>query len=159
MYRLKNGISSDEKRKLGMYFRAAQYFHYWWMEIFRVILPVCVTGAELIIVFTLFASLRLHALVGTFIIMVVMAVGGICFIVFKEALEYASMVTESSRDFSRTPFLKEGDKLSQYERVFLFSCKPLVLRVGETFVITKETFPTISQDIILGNLINLLLTF
>ena len=159
MHRLKIGINSNEKQKLGLSFRAAQYFHYWAMEVFRFILPASVTGAEVIIIFALFASLRLRETVGPIIIMLTMTLGGICFFVFKKALEFASRVTESSQDFSRTPFLKEGDKLNKYERVFLFSCKPLVLRVGETFVITKETFPTISQDIILGNLINLLLTF
>ena len=89
----------------------------------------------------------------------VISIGAIAFFIFKRAMEFASKVTGSSQDFSRIPFLQKGSELAHQDKVFLTSCKPLEIKVGATFIITKESFPTISQDIILGILVNLLMMF
>jgi len=126
------------------------------MDAFGVLLPVYVTAAELVVTSSIFSSIKMTN--STFFAIPLLAVGLICFSILKVALEFASKVTTNSRDFSRTPYPAGGRPimLSQEEKVFLQSCKPLLLRVGDTFTITEETFPTISQDIIMTNVINLL---
>ena len=147
---------------MRVYFRAAQVVHDWEKEVFQQLLPTSVTGAEMIIIFALFAAIRLNTHGATnekLMALAFLSVGTITFFIFKQGIEFASKVTDASRDFSRMQFLQECFRCEQEDKVFLASCKPLVIKVGETFTITKESFPTISQDIILANLVNLLLTF
>ena len=147
---------------VGLYYRAAQLVHLRGMEVFRHLLPAAVAGAEIFIIFALFTSIRLNthgSTNGSLLALSFLSVGAITFYVFKRCLEFASKVTEASRDFSRIPFLQEGSRFLHEDKVFLASCRPLALKVGDTFIITKESFPTISQDIILTTLINLLITF
>ena len=159
MYRLENTMKNFGKEKLRTYFRAAQCMHNLGMEVFEFIIPVCVTGGEVIILFTLFVSIRLNILVEPIIVLTTISIGGICFFVFKKTFDFASRITEACREFSQPPFLQRGNHFEKQDRLFLLSCKPLEIKIGAPIVITKNTFPTISQDVILGNLFNLLLIF
>jgi hypothetical protein len=132
--------------------------HIWAMEFFQFLLPFYLTGAELLSVAALYCAIRMHVSLGLFTVLA-LGTGMTCFLTLKVALEFSAKVGESSREFSQTPFLPEGSLFTKEYRMFLKSCKPLDLRVGDSFPITKDTFPTISQDIILGNLINLLVGF
>ena len=145
-----------------IYYRAAQLVHSWAMEVFQHLLPASIAGAETVIIFALFSAIRLNTYGSThenLMALVFLSVGTICFFIFKRCIELAAKVMRVSRDFSRIPFLQEGSRFEHRDNVFLVSCRPLVLKVGDTFVITRDTFPTISQDIILTTLINLLITF
>ena len=143
-----------------VYYRSAQHIHYWAMEIVRHMLPVAMVGIETVIIFAFFAAIRLSTSTDEKLLAVVaLSAGIISFIVLKRCIEFATKVTNSSRDFSRYPFLNQGPRFGREDKVFLASCKPLMLKVGDTFTINEESFPTISHDILLGTIINLLVTF
>ena len=143
-------------------YRSAQLVHNWTMEVFQELVTATLAGTEFVIIFAFLAAIRLNtygAANDKFIAFVFLSVGAMFFFLFKQSIEFASKVTDTSRDFSRIPFLEEGSHFEHKDEVFLASCKPLVIRVGETFTFTKNSFPTISQDVILGTLVNLLITF
>jgi hypothetical protein len=157
--RLDPGTSAKQKKRVGMYYRAFQVQHTWAMDFYTFLLPAYITGSELLTVASLFFAIRLNAVLGLHFTVIMFLVGIITFIILKVALEFSAKVGELSVGFSRNPFLPEGRQFTREDKSFLKSCKPLKLRVGSSFSIVKDTFPTISQDIILGNLINLLITF
>ena len=145
-----------------VYFRAAHLYHDWGMEVFKPLLPALLFSAEMVIIFGLFLSIRFHthdANEPIFSSLAAVSIGGLTLFILRRAFEVGVNLMETSQDFSRIPFLQKGCSFETKDRLVLASCKPLVLKVGEVFLITKETFPTILQDIILGNLINLLITF
>ena len=143
-----------------IYYRGAHLMHYLATETARLLLPLCTTATEMLVILTFFLAIRLNADGNDKLLVAVscLAVGAMSFYNLKQGLEFASKVTESSRDFSQVPFLQKGYQLAHKDKVFLASCKPLETKVG-VFTITKESFPTISHEIILGNLVSLLVTF
>ena len=146
-----------------VYYRAAQVLHYWATEVYQLFLPLCMVGTELIIIFALFLAIRLNADTQAqdklIIAVSALSIGAISFYNLKQGVEFSSKITESSREFSRIPVLGKGACFEPKDRLFFASCKPLVAKVGGTFIITRQSFLTISQDIILGSLVNLLITF
>ena len=159
-FRLENWPKSRAQELVIKYFRAAQLIHCFAMEVFHYLLPAILTASEMVILFSLFLAIRLNTYTDEQLFTVLaICIGGISFFTLKQALEYAAKVMESSQAFSKIPFLKRGCHFEIEDRLFLASCKPLVISVGGTFSITNDTFPTISQNIILVNLINLLITF
>ena len=165
-FRLDNCQKSKDQKQVRLNYRAAQVVHNWAMEVFQpFLLLASVAGAEMVTICALFAAIRLNTHGSTnekFMALAFLSTRlFICFYIFKQCIEVASKVTDAFRNFSRIPFLIQGSRFRfAYEnKVFLASCKPLVLTVGEICTITKQSFPTISQDIILGSIVNLLLTF
>ena len=143
-----------------IYYRAAQLNHSLAMEIYQYLLPVSVAGVEMFIIFAFFAAIRLNTYANEkFLALVALSAGALGFFIFKQCIDLATKVTDSSRDFCRIPFLQKGSRFVREDKVFLASCQPLLMRIGHTFTIEKQSFPTISQDIILGTLVNLLITF
>jgi hypothetical protein len=157
--RLDNWRKSKEQTTVGVLFRAAQLYHSSAMEEYKFVLPAFIAGAEMVIIGTLFIAIRLHAYEEPFFTLSAFGIATACFFIHKKSIEFAAKITEASQDFSRIPFMEKGCQLGHKDRLFLSSCKPLVLRVGSTFTITKDTFPTISNDVIMGTLINCLITF
>jgi len=149
---------SNERELIQKYYRAAQAFHNWGMEVFQIILPAYVTGAEYFVVFAMFQAIRMNS-AELYMPTMSLTIGVLCFVILKLALESGAKLTEASRDFGKPPYVNGQEKLSKMDTAFLCSCRPLILTVGHTFRISRDTFPTISQDIILSGLINLLLTF
>jgi hypothetical protein len=115
--------------------------------------------AEALLLASLYLIVSLNVAVGVLFTLLTILVFIIVFGCLKFALKYSSEMTEVSKDFARYPYLRDGRSLTKADRAFFASCKPLALQVGYTFTITKETFPTISKDIVLENLVNLLLGF
>jgi len=124
------------------------------MEAFRIMLPCFMTTAELVCISGLYLAIRLNGVIGIFLAGVFFNFAAACFCIFKISLEFAAKVTTISEGFSKIHSRERP--LTKLDRCFLASCGKLKLKVGETFTITGDTFPTVSQDIILGNLINLL---
>jgi len=122
------------------------------------LLPAYVTGSELTIVTSLFMFIRLKS-TGLIFSVVIVSISTVTFFIFKLALEGASSLTDASQDFAKPPNLDGSIKFTKFDLQFLRSCRPLILTVGSTFKISKDTFPTISQNVILNGAINLLLTF
>ena len=141
-----------------MYFRAAQVLHYRAVEITQFLVPLFLAGGELVVILSFFLAIRLSS-TEPFITMVMLSIGVAGLVFIERALDFAAKFTESSRQFSRIPFLRKGCHFRKRDKVFLASISPLVIRVANTFTITKATFPTILQDIILVNLMHLLITF
>jgi len=129
------------------------------MEVIRTLLPSYLIAGELIIISSLFLAIRLKISVGHIFTVAIVAMGIICFFILKLCLEFAAEVTETSMEFARIPYLYEMIPVTTKDKAFWRSCRPMVISVGATFTINRETFPNISQDIILNGLINLLLTF
>jgi len=128
---------------------------------FRTLLPTFILAGELIIIAGFFLPIRFSFSSGGTVLFITLAVGLSSALTFKKSLEGASYLTKASREFSRAPYpsTKYPVRFSKEDRIYLASCRPLVIKVAGSFAITKETFPTVSRDIILGNVINLLLMF
>ena len=128
------------------------------MDVYLFLLPAYITAAELVIIVTMFLVIRLNVSAGQFMTVLSLSVGIVTVLCLRFGIDFASKLYDFSRNFSTTPF-EDVKRFTKYDRCMLASCRPLQLKVGETFKITRNTFPTISQDIILGSLVNLLLTF
>jgi len=122
-----------------------------------VLIPVCITTAELVDIFGLFATIRFITTDAQDLSIITLIFVLIVFALLKVGLQFASGVTISSERFARTQI--NGFRFRKEDQLFLKSCKPLAIRIGGTFTVTDETFPTISQYIIMNNVINLLLLF
>jgi len=130
------------------------------MEVFQIILSSLLTRAEMVSIFALFTSIRFNITLGAFMVAIITFIGTICFIFIKLGIEYASNFTDASRDFGKLPcIVGPNTRLKKVDTIFRRSCRPLVTVVGSTFTITRNTFQSISQDVIFSGLINLLLTF
>jgi len=82
--------------------------------------------------------------------------GGVSYFCTKTALDFAADLTERSLEFCKPTRLQP---LSKEDKCRLPSCKPLKTVIGGTFTVTKRSVLTISQDVILGNVINLLVGY
>jgi len=144
------------KKTLRLRYREIELLHSWAMDVFKTLVPVFVVGAELFILFSMFLVIRLNLALGFLLSAVGISLGINGFVFLKLALGFAAKVTSSSKAFSSTSYLTRKTHFSKEDRRFLISCRPLAFRVGSTFTISRETFPKISQDIILTKLMNLL---
>ncbi len=152
----------ERRRKLGLYYRAAQVLHAESMAVFQLILPAFVTGSEFLIISCLFQAVRIRSTSGPLVAANPLLVASIAVVILKTCLELAAKLTEFSQDFSRLPFPRmdgKGGIVSREDMRFLKSCKPLPLRVGGTFTINRETFPTVAHNILINNLVTLLISF
>jgi hypothetical protein len=143
-------MNRRRKRTLEIYYRSAQILHEAVLEISRILLPTYIGLAEGLILASLYLIICFNVAVGTFITLLTGLIFIIVFGCLKFALKYGSEMTEWSEEFARHPYSADCRNFTKADRVFFASCKPLILKVGHTFVITKETFHTISQDIVLG---------
>jgi len=154
--RLRHVYDPRMKKTLRLRYREIELLHSWAMDVFKTLLPAFVAGAELFIIFSMFLVIRMNLALGFLFSAVGISLGINCFVFLKLSLQFSAKVTSSSKAFSTTPYVSRKTHFSKEDRRFLASCRPLALRVGSTFTISRETFPTISQDIILIKLMNLL---
>jgi len=122
------------------------------------VLPVFITTAELITIATLFFGIKIGPSSGLIIISPVeIGIAVITLTCLKVGLDTASQLTVLSQEFSSIGRIRKD--VTKEEKCFFASCRSCKVRVGETFTITKETFPNIFGDIIIGSLINLLVIY
>jgi len=157
--RLKAGINPYVRDTVRKCYRKAQVLHNWAMEIHEILLPALLTATEVFTVFAFFTSIRFNFTLGPLMPLVILPVGIICFFLLKVCFECGARLRDASRDISKLPYLVPTTRLMKTETVFLRSCKPITIVVGSTVTVTRNTFLTVSQDIVLMGLINLLLTF
>jgi len=133
--------------------------HSWGLDVFKYLLPGYVVTAELVIIATLFVSIKLINNSGIELILSFVGTGIAITALscVKAAMDYAWSTTKLSQKLSRIGRIRKN--LTKEDKLFLISCRPLKIKVGNTFTITNQTLPTIVQDIVMGSLINLLLAF
>jgi len=130
------------------------------MELF---LPIFLIAGELFVTFDIFVCVRLLLYYSPDVqvfTMFTLGTGAICFGSLKFGLQFLALLTNISKNFSRIPYEKEKwTRFNKEDRIFLVSCRPLWFRVNDTFTVTEQTFLTVTNDIILSNVINLLVAF
>jgi ABC-type bacteriocin/lantibiotic exporter with double-glycine peptidase domain len=144
--------------KLCRFYRMLQIHHRVANELVGLILPPMMSCAELLIILTAYSIVIHLNPVVTWIALWVM----ICAtIILLFALRYAVISTEISQTYIEVVKHIEPPKaLTKAQRKFFRSLYPLNWTVGfggNGFRITKETIPTVFQDIIIANLINLII--
>jgi len=153
--RAQTGRNPDQRRQLVTLYRAAQVLHTWGINSFRSMILSSVVIGETVTIFSLYVFIRTQLKAGI-VGPMILSIGGMSYYSIKVGLEINAWLTDMSRQFCRPNNARE---LNKEGRSRLASCQPLTLVVGSTFTVTKATMPTISQDIILGNLINLLVSY
>jgi hypothetical protein len=145
-----------------MCYRTAHVLHAEVMAAFKFVIPVYLVNAELLIISSLFQVIRLLSLGGPLVTGAPLLIALATVTVFRSCLEIAVRLTNLSVNFSCLPFsqrnVKEG-LVSREERRFFKSCKSLSVRIGGTFTVTRETFPTVAQHILINYLVTLLISF
>jgi len=157
--RLGKGKDPRVRELIGKCYRTCQVLQSWETEIIQIILPTWVVGAEAIVVFALFLAIRCSISLGSLLTFMLVFMGVICFVTLKVIFKFAGKLTDDSRIFENPLYLSLNYGISKTELAFWRPCKPLAFVVGSTINVTRNTFPTVSQDIILVGITNLLVTF
>jgi len=144
---LRKQIISRYKAALMLYTLAA--------GIFRNIIAIWLVTAEALIIIGFFITIRMNTRLGL-ITVFALVLAGITFFCFKFLTDFATNLMDRSLEFCKP---KTPRPLSKEIKYCLSGCQPLKTPVGGTFTVTKETFPTVSQQVILDNLINLLVAY
>jgi len=145
----------ERRQQLILRYRAACIQHTWTMATFRTNIAGVLTIGEALTILSLYIIIRMKlrlGLIGPFAVML----GAIFYFAMKTALQYCAALTARSQEFCKPSSFRS---LSKEDRCRLASCKPLTVVIGSTFTVTKQSFLTISQDIILINVINLLVAY
>lgn len=144
------------KTDLGIYYRAACIMHTWFMEIAKNFTPLFLTATELMIIGALYTAFRLNMGLLLTVALIAFAFSGLFTVKFD--FTFATKITEMSISFKQISCLEQG-KLNKENQRFLKSCRPIQIKIGNAFTVTRQNFPTIFQDIILANLVNLLVVY
>jgi len=115
-------------------------------------------ATELMIIGALFSAVRLNTSLGITSSLILTSCALMGLITLKLDFDIAINLSEESISFKNLVNL-ERPRSSAEERRFLKSCRIIEVDVGGMFTITRQSFPSIVQDIILANLINLLLMY
>jgi len=139
-----------------MKYQAALVLHNWLLDIVMIMLPL-ITLEEVFVVVTLYTSIRMEVK-GGFLTLIILGLSANNYSALKTICEASVAMTEASAGFSKLiKKIGSGSRLGKEDRLMLAACRPIKTVVGSMFTISRETLPTITQDIILGNVINLLL--
>jgi len=150
-------VKINIRREFELMYRASQLMHRWSMDVFKHLVPVLFIGAEFMIIMAMFACIRLGFSKQIILAILAFAIAVILFCVLMFALVLSSGITKGSAGY--VDELVNAATSTKANKRFLISCPPLELRIGSTFTVTQQTFPTILQDVLIGNIINLLVTF
>jgi len=122
---------------------------------FRSIMTCFIVLAEVLVILSLYITIRMN-ISGGFLVALVVAMGGACYFVLKAVIKFSARLSEVSREFCKPGGLRN---LNKKHKSLIASCKPLSFAIGSTCTVTRQTFPTITQDIILSNLVNMLVSY
>jgi len=136
-----------------MRYRAALIVHTWSIALNQLLLPSFMTAAEFLVIFTLYTGIRTNSILLRIMALIISGIG---YFVLKTAFEFGAVITDSSREFLK---FSNALNLRKEDRLLISSSQPLTFTIGNTFTISKQTFPTISQDIILTGVVNVLVTY
>jgi hypothetical protein len=151
----------EKEGQLCFFYRMLQVHHRTSIEIAGPVLPPMICCAELIIIVAAY-SIIMHADNKAVTIVSAMCVGLVATILLVFALMYAIESIEISQKYIEVVKHVQSTKVMTPAEVKIFrSLYPLDWKIGyggNGFKLTKESIPTIFQDIIVGNLINLIVT-
>jgi len=157
LHRSEKDGDNDARRLTVARFHAAHLLNTWAMGTFRTLLTGFITMDQILLIISLFLVIRMNISIhGVFVPFFLLGIGGMCYFALKVALDFAGKLMQLSEEFCHPSGLRGFNK---EEKCRLASCKPLRIVVGNTFTITRQTFSTISQDIVLANVINLLVGY
>ena len=158
-FRLEKQKSAKRKAELRILYRAHQIFHNFNLQLIRIIAPVTVSTAEIINIIAIYTTIRLSRYLGPFLLFNFIVIDVVCLLVVQIAMDFAYRMTEYSTVFSKSLTIDEfaGYVPSAEERSFVKSCRPLHWKLGDYFTVTKNTFPTILDKIIIQTVVYLLI--
>jgi len=124
------------------------------MDIFQSLIVLLIVVAELTIIICLYNVIRTdYVLLAMFFLVV----DGLVLFGLKTAFDFGANLTDTSKNFLKLWSILE---LPQEDRLMMaVASQPLRVIVGNTFKITRQTFPTVVQNIILDNVVTLLVTY
>ena len=122
----------------------------------RPILPAMITVGEIMIITTLYCFIRLYSSVQIFVLCTLFCVGFFATVVLTLGIWSGLRATEYSEKYIA---LANSVQMTKEEKIFFISCSPLRWRIGNTFLLCRDSLPTIFKDIIVGFSIQLLITF
>lgn len=125
-------------------------------EAVAAVLPSIVITAEILIITTLYCLIHLYSKLPVFLLCLLLCVSLVASVVLTLAVWLAVRQTEYSEKYIA---LRRSVRLTKGEQSFLRSCRQLKWKIGNTFVLSRDSLSTIYQDIIVTGTINLLLTF
>jgi len=141
-----------------MLYRAAFIINTWLVDTTKFLVPGFLTATEVMIIGSLYTAVRLNRTNGIYFSLLLGSLGVRGLLKIKMDLGFAMRMTELSINFKHLVRL-EGARCTVEDRRFLDSCLPIRLKLGDTFTVSKNTYYTIVQDIIISNLVNLLVTY
>jgi len=150
-----NEGNTEQRKQIISKYRAAQILHTWGTVIFRNMLSDWLLTGEALMILGFFIAIRMNTRLGL-ISLFALIFAGVTFYCFKVTIEFAADLTDRSQEFCKS---KTSGPLSKEIQYSLSSCQPLKTPIGGTITISKETFPNVSQQVILDNLINLLVGY
>ena len=145
-----------QSRKLELLFRSLQVHHKFAEDAFDAILPSTVIVAEVLIVTTLYCLIRLYSSLHFFLLCLLLCISLFTTVLLTLGIWLAVQATEYSEKYIE---LGRSRQPTKSEDVFLRSCRKFKWKIGNTFVLSRDSLPTIYRDIIVTYTINLLLTF
>jgi hypothetical protein len=156
-------MSAEGRIKMSLLYRAMQVHHQLAYDAARPVLPSMVMIAESLIIGCAFTLIKAEPTENPVITWGALCVGVIATSVLTLALRLAVKATEVSGKYVEVKNHLELDPnkiLSKYDRKLFNSYYSLKWKIGYSgigFIITRETIPTVFQDIIIANVINLIL--
>jgi hypothetical protein len=148
-------------RKMCSLYRGIQLHHQLANNFAGPLLPFIITAAELLIIVCCYSFIKAEPTDNPLLYFVALCIGFLAAAILIIGLRLSARNTKISADLVNVvKQIKIHDIISKFDRkVFksMYSLKWNVGFGGNGFTITRETIPTIFQDIILANIINLLL--
>ncbi len=155
VFRALKKANAEPRQQLVVRYHAADVMNTQILATTRTLLTGFLVMIQVIIVLSLVLSIRMNINAG-FVVPIVLFVGGVGYTILKLVLEYQGNLTRLSKEFRQPAGLRGFNK---EDKCRLASCRPWRIVIGNTFTITRQTFATISQDIILGNVVNILVAY
>ena len=131
--------------------------HPWAMDVFKYLVPTLMVSVESTIVIALFVAIRAGFSNQYFIALFSMSIGMISLFSVMYMYLFAAKMSEMSAKFIASLGSEAVDL--KIDKLVAVSCAPVKIKIGSTFTVSQQTLPTVLKDVIIGNLINLLVTF
>jgi len=161
-----NHRRSKEARKTYL---MLQWFSIWWSQLFTRLAELCGIVLEVFLISTVYSGIRLHQNLNTVCLMAMFFTSATDIVIFKEYVSVITETTEASKKFIFLLCSYSQPVIKDFSTVVL--CQELNLERKRSQSLQKIQFQwwnipvqngmllTILSDIIIGILINLLVTF
>ena len=161
--RLQQFVAEEaQKRELRQLYRSQQIHHQFACDIMEYNLPVTLCIAEFLLITSIYTIVRQFHSNHPSVLIGIGSVGVATCLYLRTVLEMAGSLVKASEEYME---LKSKDSalphahFSILDRQFFRSCRPLKVKVADTFSITRDTFIRIMDQIVVNSVINLLVAF